>query len=56
VIRLLKKHGFIEHHQRGSHLFLVHPEKHRVAVVPIHSRDLPAGTLHAILKSAGIDY
>ncbi|MBN1344957.1 MAG: type II toxin-antitoxin system HicA family toxin [Phycisphaerae bacterium] len=55
VVRLLKQHGFVEHHQRGSHLFLVHPESHRIAVVPMHSKDVPQGTLHSILKSAGID-
>ncbi|MGB9626088.1 MAG: type II toxin-antitoxin system HicA family toxin, partial [Phycisphaerae bacterium] len=34
VSRLLKRHGFVEHHQKGSHLFATHPDTHRVAVVP----------------------
>ena len=55
VIRLLMNHGFVEDHQTGSHLILYHPESKRRAVVPIHSRDVPKGTLHSILKSAGID-
>jgi len=55
VIRLLKRHGFVEHHRKGSHLFLTHPHTHRVAVIPVHAGDVPSGTLRAILKSAGID-
>ncbi len=55
LVRLLKEHGFVEHHQKGSHLFLVHPESRRVAIVPIHSKDVPRGTFYTILRSAGID-
>ncbi|MCM2466677.1 hypothetical protein DIC75_10245 [Methanoculleus sp. CWC-02] len=36
------------------HLFY-HPETKRRAVVPVHGRDLPAGTLLEILKQAGIE-
>ncbi|NLX13750.1 MAG: type II toxin-antitoxin system HicA family toxin [Phycisphaerales bacterium] len=55
VIRLLKKHGFVEDHHTGTHCIFYHPETRRRAVVPVHGRDLPRGTLHGILKSAGID-
>lgn len=54
VVRLLKERGFVEKRQKGSHLFLVHPESRRVAVVPMHADDLPRGTLMQILRSADI--
>ena len=54
VVRLLKKHGFVEDHQTGSHLILVHPSDGRRVVVPVHAKDLPKGTMFAILKSARI--
>ncbi|MGQ3683656.1 MAG: type II toxin-antitoxin system HicA family toxin [Candidatus Loosdrechtia sp.] len=31
-----------------------HPENKRRVVVPFHKKDLPKGTLHEILKQAGI--
>ena len=55
TVRLLKQHGFVEHHQKGSHLVLMHPDSNRIVVVPMHARDVPRGTLLSILKSAGID-
>lgn len=55
VLRLLKQHGFIEDHQTGSHVILIHPESGRRVVALVHSRDVPRGTLMSILKAAGID-
>ena len=55
VLRLLKQHGFVEDHQTGSHVILIHLEAGRRVVVPVHSRDVPRGTLMTILKAAGID-
>lgn len=52
VLRMLKEAGFVEDHQTGSHLILIHPKDGRRVVVPIHARDLPKGTLHSILKQA----
>ena len=56
LVRALLKYGFIESRQKGSHVLLVHKEqKERRATVPIHgNRDLKPGTLHAILKGAGV--
>ena len=54
LIRILKKHGFEEDHQTGSHLILIHPRDGRRIVVPVHAKDLPKGTMLAILKSARI--
>lgn len=36
VIRALKKFGFQEDRQRGSHLVLVNPETKKRTVVPVH--------------------
>lgn len=54
VIRLLREHGLQEKRQTGSHLIFFHPEKKRAIPVPMGKKDLPIGTLRAILKSAEI--
>jgi len=54
VVRALKRAGFEEHHQRGSHRYLRHPETRRMTSVPMHPGDLPRGTLRAILSQTGI--
>ena len=48
ALRKLKGAGFLEHHQRGSHLVLKHPDG-RMVVLPMHSREIPRGTLYAIV-------
>lgn len=55
VLRILREHGFVPDHQSGSHLVLYHPITKRRAVVPMHRKDLPKGTLLSILREAGID-
>lgn len=54
MLRALKRAGFQEHHQTGSHLFLRHPETRQMTSVPIHPRDLKRGTTRAIIKQAGL--
>lgn len=54
IIAILKRHGFLLDHTTGSHFVFYHPETKRRAVVPYHTKDLPKGTLHAILREAGI--
>ncbi|HMO77787.1 MAG TPA: type II toxin-antitoxin system HicA family toxin [Candidatus Paceibacterota bacterium] len=50
VIKKLKKAGFIETHQRGSHLFLKSADGVRIVTVPKHgSKDIPIGTLYNIV-------
>lgn len=53
VIVFLKKQGFFEDHTSGSHIVFYNPVSKRRAVVPFHRKDLPKGTLFAILKEAG---
>lgn len=55
VLQALLKAGFYIHHQTGSHARLFHRERADLRVtIPIHSKDLPMGTLHRILKQAGL--
>ena len=54
VVSALKKAGFQERRQRGSHLILWRPELERVVTVPMHARDLPRGTLMTIIRQAGL--
>ena len=54
LVAALKRAGFVEHRQRGSHLFLRHTETNLPVMVPIHARDIKRGTLKGILKQAGL--
>jgi len=54
IIKILENKGFVLDRTKGSHHIYYHPETKRRAVVPIHKRDLPKGTLLEILKQAGI--
>ena len=55
VIAALERGGFRVHHIKGSHHVLRHPSRPRArVVVPVHRRDVPAGTLRAIIKQAGL--
>lgn len=54
VIRMLKADGWEEVATRGSHHQFKHPSKPGRVTVPHPKKDLPAGTLHSILKQAGI--
>lgn len=50
----LRKLGFAEIHQKGSHLFFKHPDG-RVTSVPIHSgKDIGRGLLRAILRQVKV--
>jgi predicted RNA binding protein YcfA (HicA-like mRNA interferase family) len=50
IIVLLKKKGFLAVRQRGSHVFLQHPDG-RATVVPVHSGEtIGTGLLSKILK------
>jgi predicted RNA binding protein YcfA (HicA-like mRNA interferase family) len=54
VIRILEKKGFVLDRVSGRHHIYYHPETKRRAVIPVHKKDLPRGTLLEILKQAGI--
>jgi predicted RNA binding protein YcfA (HicA-like mRNA interferase family) len=54
VVRALERAGFQTKRQTGSHLILTKPGLRRPVVVPIHRRELPRGTVLAIIRQAGI--
>lgn len=50
LIKILKRIGFIEKRQKGSHLFLFHKDG-RTTVVPVHpSKSIGIGLLRSILR------
>jgi len=55
ILKVLPKAGFYIHHQTGSHARLFHRTRPELKItVPIHSKDIPKGTLNRILKQADI--
>ncbi len=56
VLRALRRDGWQEHRQSGSHLVLLHPVKRGQVIVPVHAgKIVKAGTLHSILKTAELN-
>jgi len=53
LVRALEKHGFVLLRQRGSHAQYRHTDGRKTSV-PMHSKELPKGTCHKILKQAGL--
>lgn len=54
LIKLLKKNGFQEVGQSGSHIKFKNMENQRTVIVPYHSKALKKGLEQAILKQAGL--
>ncbi len=54
LIRLLKDNGYFFVRQNGSHAIFKNYGTENKVIVPIHSKDIPMGTVHAILKDAKI--
>lgn len=55
LVRLLKKDGWYEVRQTGSHVIMKHPSKEGQLTVPSHgSKEVKTGLLKAILKEANI--
>lgn len=56
MLRALKNAGFSLHHVTGSHHVMErHSPDRRAVVVPVHgNRDIPIGTLRAIIKQSGM--
>lgn len=55
VLRVLKRAGFVEDRQKGSHIILFHPQKRTRTVVPVHSgKTLKKPLFKAILNDAGL--
>jgi predicted RNA binding protein YcfA (HicA-like mRNA interferase family) len=55
LFRLLKKDGWIEIRQKGSHVIMKHPSKEEQLTVPYHAgKEVKKGLLTAILKQANV--
>lgn len=55
LLKLLKKHGFIEVRKKGSHAFIENSDQKLQSVIPIHSNeDLGKGLLKKILNDLEI--
>jgi predicted RNA binding protein YcfA (HicA-like mRNA interferase family) len=52
IVRILKQKGFVLDRSRGSHQVWLHPVSRKRAIIPMHNKDIPLGTLYAILKQA----
>jgi predicted RNA binding protein YcfA (HicA-like mRNA interferase family) len=56
LVRILESKGWRLKTTRGSHRQFLHPHKGMVVTVPGQlGKDVPTGTLRAILRSAGIE-
>lgn len=53
LIILLEDNGFVFVRQSGGHAIFKKPGN-QIVVVPMHSKDIPKGTLVGILKDANI--
>ena len=54
IVKILKKQGFVELRQIGSHLHLFHPTLKLRVTVPMHNKDLKRKTLASIFRQAHI--
>ncbi|KUO72784.1 MAG: hypothetical protein APF81_00750 [Desulfosporosinus sp. BRH_c37] len=54
MVALLKRLGFEEIRQTGSHKLFSHRQNDRNTIIPMHSKDLKRGLIKAILKDIGI--
>ena len=54
LVKILLKYGFVERMGHGSHRIYAHSDGRRTTIA-FHSREIPRGTLRAILKQAGLD-
>jgi predicted RNA binding protein YcfA (HicA-like mRNA interferase family) len=54
MLGALKRGGFQEIHQKGSHQYLWHAEKKLLTGVPMHLGDLGRGLTRRIIKQSGL--
>jgi predicted RNA binding protein YcfA (HicA-like mRNA interferase family) len=54
LIRRIQQAGWSQVRQRGSHVQFKHPTLKGLVTIPHPEKDLPKGTVHNILKQAGL--
>ena len=53
IIAALKRGGFVEHHNVGSHFYLWQPTRQVMTSVSVHPGDTPRPVFKQIIKQAG---
>ncbi len=54
VIAILENKGFTLVRTKGSHHIFRNEDTGRQVTIPVHTGDLPQGTLHEIVRQAGL--
>ncbi|EKD29288.1 MAG: hypothetical protein ACD_78C00454G0002 [uncultured bacterium (gcode 4)] len=54
IIIFLENHWWEQDHITGSHVIMYHSISKKRTTVPLHKKDIPVGTLLAILKQTGL--
>jgi len=54
VVDALLRAGFSVRRQTGSHIIIFKSGLNRPITVPVHTNDIPQGTLRAIIRQAGL--
>ena len=54
IIKKFEKIGYVIDRQKGSHIILYHPTQRKRLTIPMHIKDMPRGTLLAIIKQSGL--
>lgn len=56
IVERLRKFGYVfDRHGPGIHELWRHIDSGRKVTIPRHSKDMPEGTLRAVLREAGVD-
>ena len=55
LIKIFLKEGFIVDHITGSHYVMFNSVSNKTITIPYHTKDLPKGTMHSIIKLSGIE-
>ncbi|OGJ05768.1 hypothetical protein A2456_03380 [Candidatus Nomurabacteria bacterium RIFOXYC2_FULL_36_19] len=55
LIKIFLKEGFVVDHITGSHYVMFNPVSKKIITIPYHTKDLPKGTIHSIIKLSGIE-
>lgn len=54
LLAILKRAGFVQYDQEGSHLYLRHPVKQVTTSVPMHGGEINRSLMKLIIKQAGL--
>ena len=54
LVKALRKMGFFKHHRVGSHIQFKHPDGRRTTIAVHSGKDVPRGTLRAILRQIDV--